>query len=62
LLLAEWLCRRDIEDKKMDLNELPPEFDYDFLMCHANPLYCTQAVVGEGTVHEIEHVPNQDFR
>ena len=32
----------------MDLNELPPEFDYDFLDDQdANPSYCAQAVVGE---------------
>jgi len=32
----------------MDLNELPPELDYDFLDDQdANPSYCTQAVVGE---------------
>jgi hypothetical protein len=45
----------------MDLNELPPEFDYNFLdVSDANPLYCTQAIVGEGAVHDIEHVPNQE--
>jgi hypothetical protein len=45
----------------MDLNELPLEFDYDFLdVSYANPTYCTQAIVGEGAVHDIEHVPNQE--
>ena len=40
----------------MDLNELPPDFDYDFLDCsEANPSYCTQAVEasGQGAVHDI---------
>ena len=33
---------------RMDLNELPPEFDYDFLDDqNANPSYCAQVVVGE---------------
>jgi len=42
----------------MDLNELPPELDYDFLDDQdANPSYCTQAVVGEqGPVHGIVQV------
>ena len=40
---------------RMDLNELTPEFDYDFLDDQdANPSYCAQAVVGEqGLVHGI---------
>jgi len=39
----------------MDLNELPPKFDYDFLDDQdANPSYCAQVVVGEqGLVHGI---------
>jgi hypothetical protein len=33
----------------MDLNELPPEFDYDFLdESYVNPSYCTKAEVGGG--------------
>ena len=42
----------------MDLNELPPELDYDFLDDQdVNPSYCTQAVVGEqGPVHGIVQV------
>jgi len=43
----------------MDLNELPPEFDYDFLGDQdTNPSYCIQAVVGEqGLVDGIVQVP-----
>ena len=43
----------------MDLNELPPEFDYDFLDCSdANPSYCTQAVeaIALGGEHDIVQV------
>ena len=46
----------------MDLNELPPKFDYDFLDCSdANPPYCTQAVEasGQGLVHDILQVTDQ---
>ena len=42
----------------MDLNELPPDFDYDFLdESEANPSYCTQIVPcgGAKTVHDTEH-------
>ena len=43
----------------MDLNELPPEFDYGFLDDQdANLSYCTQAVVGEqGPERGIVQVP-----
>jgi len=45
----------------MDLKELPPKFDYDFLGDQdANPSYCTQTVVGEHEpVHGILQVPKQ---
>jgi len=45
----------------MDLKELPPKFDYDFLGDQdANPSYCTQTVVGEQEpVHGILQVPKQ---
>ena len=44
---------------RMDLKELPPKFDYDFLGDKdANPSYCTQTVVGEQEpVHGILQVP-----
>ena len=44
---------------KMDLNEIPPEFYYDFLDCSdANPSYCTQAVeaIALGGEHDIAQV------
>ena len=41
---------------KMDLNEPPPEFDYDFLQeLDGNPTYCTQVVA----VHDIKPAQNQ---
>jgi hypothetical protein len=46
----------------MDLNELPPKFDYDFLNDpDENPSYCTQAfeASGQGQVHHIVHVSDQ---
>jgi len=45
----------------MDLKELPPKFDYDFLGDQdANPSYCTQTVVGtQEPVHGILQVPKQ---
>ena len=40
----------------MDLNEAPPEFDYDFLQeLDGNPTYCTQVVA----VHDIKPAQNQ---
>ena len=46
---AVWKDRkRSKKQDRMDLNELPPEFDYDFLDDqNANPSYCAQVVVGE---------------
>jgi len=46
---------------RMDLKELPPKFDYDFLGDQdANPSYCTQTVVGtQEPVHGILQVPKQ---
>ena len=57
------LCPGESKKKKktntiMDLNELPPDFDYDFLdESEANPSYCTQIVPcgGAKTVHDTEH-------
>ncbi|RLM74549.1 hypothetical protein C2845_PM15G06430 [Panicum miliaceum] len=48
----------------MDLNELPSEFDYDFLGdLEANPSYCTQAVEvsGQGAVRDIVQGPDQQL-
>ena len=42
----------------MDLNQLPPDFDYDLLdESEENPSYCTQIVPcgGAKTVHDTEH-------
>ena len=57
------LCPGESKKKKktntiMDLNELLPDFDYDFLdESEANPSYCTQIVPcgGAKTVHDTEH-------
>ena len=40
----------------MDLNEFPPEFDYDFLYeSIANPSYCTQAPLCDASLRGSEH-------
>ena len=40
----------------MDLNEFPPEFDYDFLdESIANPSYCTQAPLCDASLRGSEH-------
>ena len=46
---------------RMDLKELLPKFDYDFLGDQdANPSYCTQTIVGkQEPVHGILQVPKQ---
>ena len=46
----------------MDLNDLPPEFDYHFLdESDGNSIYCTQAAQAsvQGAVHDIAQGPEQ---
>ena len=48
--------------KRMDLNDLPPEFDYHFLdESDGNSTYCTQAAQAsvQGAVHDIAQGPEQ---